>query len=535
MGLVTCLVRGGSGFGCGGAGSYKHLHALQDAPALEFVAPPSTQTSGAPVTSKSPSLETLDPSSGGDSRSADDGGAPAADGAMTAAALRHTSTVALVPPEEAWPPLQATRAALRDGGLYRWPPHVNLLYPFLPPRHFEEAVRALAPALAAAATTLRKDVENAAPSESVAVAPSTSGSSLLPPSSLSLASSASPFSITLDELAVFGGRSRGVLYCCPSDPQDVATLQTIQAALQSALPFCHHQQRKTNGGDSNSSSVSNRGGNERRGENSGSSNANADANASHGVFTPHLTLAHFTSRREAEEARSALLESESWQPVTFDVAEAVCLMHRDGGGGQFAKAAELPLGDAPRIFGQLQERQISSSSSSSSEVAYGSGERSGKDSGEDNGEAITTLTTTTTKEWVWTGAKRFESMPLVEEAWIRKARKEQHRQRARGRKGGRGRRPRRTPEERAAIAARTPEEIEDIRAQRRQKRERLEAAAAISAVTAGMSESPGSESASDQGVSSTSHGNPFSGRKGFPEIGVCMCEHQDNSAGGGKS
>eukprot|EP00961_Rhodomonas_salina_P236992 3203347-Rhodomonas_salina.1 len=54
----------------------------------------------------------------------------------------HHTTVALIPPDEAWSSIQAAwstqelRAELKDKGLYRWPPHINLLYPFVPERRF---------------------------------------------------------------------------------------------------------------------------------------------------------------------------------------------------------------------------------------------------------------------------------------------------------------------------------------------------------------------------------------------------------------
>ena len=40
----------------------------------------------------------------------------------------HSSTCALIPPDEAWGQLQALRYQLEDLGLYRWPPHVNVYY-----------------------------------------------------------------------------------------------------------------------------------------------------------------------------------------------------------------------------------------------------------------------------------------------------------------------------------------------------------------------------------------------------------------------
>lgn len=128
----------------------------------------------------------------------------ASDGRLAASAKQHTTTVALVPPEAAWPPIQAARLALRDQGLYRWPPHINLIYPFLPPTDFGAAVSELAPAVAGVP----------------------------------------PFEITCDTLACFGGRARGVLYTHPSSADEVAALRRLQAALQAALPFCDEQQRQ---------------------------------------------------------------------------------------------------------------------------------------------------------------------------------------------------------------------------------------------------------------------------------------------------
>jgi 2'-5' RNA ligase len=51
----------------------------------------------------------------------------------------HQTAVAIVPPPEVWGPIQAIRE--RHGRQYgRWPPHVNLLYPFYPPERFDEAL-----------------------------------------------------------------------------------------------------------------------------------------------------------------------------------------------------------------------------------------------------------------------------------------------------------------------------------------------------------------------------------------------------------
>jgi hypothetical protein len=50
----------------------------------------------------------------------------------------HKTAVALVPPRHLWPHLQAIRV-FNDKSFTRWPPHINLLYPFLEPATFAEA------------------------------------------------------------------------------------------------------------------------------------------------------------------------------------------------------------------------------------------------------------------------------------------------------------------------------------------------------------------------------------------------------------
>lgn len=57
------------------------------------------------------------------------------------------SSVAVIPPPEVWPPLEAIRR-IYDTGFVRWPPHVNMLYPFLHNFQFPEAYTKLAAALA---------------------------------------------------------------------------------------------------------------------------------------------------------------------------------------------------------------------------------------------------------------------------------------------------------------------------------------------------------------------------------------------------
>ena len=109
------------------------------------------------------------------------------------AALSHSSACCVTPPDDgaAWRAVQAARLALRDAGLYRWPPHANLVYPF-----------AAAPRSAAGA--VRRACRRAA-----------------------------PFRVRLAETGVFGGARRGVLWLRPDvvSPGRADALAALQAAI----------------------------------------------------------------------------------------------------------------------------------------------------------------------------------------------------------------------------------------------------------------------------------------------------------------
>lgn len=48
-----------------------------------------------------------------------------------------TSAVAIIPPQEIWPPIQEIRK-IYDRQIKRWMPHITLLYPFRPEAEFDE-------------------------------------------------------------------------------------------------------------------------------------------------------------------------------------------------------------------------------------------------------------------------------------------------------------------------------------------------------------------------------------------------------------
>ena len=61
----------------------------------------------------------------------------------------HKSALCLIPPASLWRPLQLLRC-FNDKSFVRWPPHINLLYPFVEDQgdSFAQAAQAVAGALA---------------------------------------------------------------------------------------------------------------------------------------------------------------------------------------------------------------------------------------------------------------------------------------------------------------------------------------------------------------------------------------------------
>jgi 2'-5' RNA ligase len=215
----------------------------------------------------------------------------------------HHFTICLVPPPDSrlvWESLTRVRTQVRDPGLYRWPPHANLLYPFVDPYVV----------LPHESSSQRADDGASAPDVA-----------LLQPKVLErlqeACRSVPPFEVRLERLGTFGGAKRGVLWMYPdsfrsdetiADDATTEPLLHLQATLQEAFPHCDDQQK-------------------------------------FGTFHPHMTLSHFTNLEAAQEAQAQI--EQSWEAKTFPVQE-IYLLHRQGDAGQFRRVATIGLGDQCR-------------------------------------------------------------------------------------------------------------------------------------------------------------------------------------------
>ena len=230
----------------------------------------------------------------------------------------HTSTVCMVPPESAkqvWDNLTQARTSLKDPGLYRWPPHVNLLYPFI---HFPKKSSNKSDILEAALDGLdEEDISSTLEDECLEKL-------------FESVKCVEPFDVSLNKLGTFGGKRRGVLWMYPKSfrseniDQHEEPLILLQKVLQETFPYCDDQQKSGN-------------------------------------FNPHMTLTHCNNLEEAELLAKQI--KEWWEPITFRCKE-IYVLQRSGDSGQFKILAAIPLGlnssginrfNPPRPFSHMPE------------------------------------------------------------------------------------------------------------------------------------------------------------------------------------
>ena len=225
----------------------------------------------------------------------------------------HTVTVCMVPPppttatpdnQRVWNKISEMRRQLKDPGYYRWPPHVNLLYPFLKldDNHDDQQHDNNRNSI----SYIVKHIETAI-------------------------QDVPPFLIELHDFGTFGGKHRGVLWLRPNskridddDDDDDDTIQEdaqyetstaplhhLQASLEKAFPMCRDQSQK----------------------------------GEKGVFVPHMTISHFEC---LDDALTAQKELESSFPNRDDylnfVLDRIYLLERKGDNGQFLRVADIAVG-----------------------------------------------------------------------------------------------------------------------------------------------------------------------------------------------
>jgi 2'-5' RNA ligase len=205
----------------------------------------------------------------------------------------HHLTVCMVPPESsewAWEMITRCRTELRDPGLFRWPPHVNLLYPFLDIRPATSSRTSNSPCAKNA-----DDYAHAGQSSDLDLPPPQTVDPEILEGLVSACSQCEPFIVHLRQFGTFGNRNRGVLWLYPESSYEAAPetksvvndasddtgqpLMRLQALLLKSFPTCTDQTVKS----------------------------------SDGTFHPHMTVSHFASH---EAALAAQKQKEAWWPRT---------------------------------------------------------------------------------------------------------------------------------------------------------------------------------------------------------------------------
>ena len=203
----------------------------------------------------------------------------------------HCYTICMVPPPsatQAWEELTAIRKQCKDPGFYRWPPHANILYPFLEPKYDKESEES-------------KDDQRTTFRNEMAIQLSKA------------AKRCEPFDVTIDTFGTFGGKQRGVMWAYPrseyiqsitDNSEELQPLHHLHRSLEEQFPMCKDQRKG-------------------------------------GEFNPHMTISHYANNDAALAAKEEI--ESNWKPLSFHVPE-IYLLERKGDDGQFKIAATIPLG-----------------------------------------------------------------------------------------------------------------------------------------------------------------------------------------------
>jgi 2'-5' RNA ligase superfamily len=268
--------------------------------------------------------------------------------------LYHHWTVCVVPPpspstKPVWGAITEARTRLRDPGLFRWPPHVNLLYPFV-----DCSARSRR---SDSAATAKQEEEGDDPALGKTEPSFSSARSIVRQDVLDKLRKAceqiEPFTVELRHLGTFGSAKRGVLWldpqcrhvdhdnsfatnfepgmdaideaeaaaaaaaevamatATPHSDAPVSPLVRLQRLLEDEFPYCTTQRTVGNGS-----------------------------------YRPHMTLSHFVDLEAALQARAET--NEWWSQLsrfqTGFVVDRVYVLTRKGDDGQFERVAEVRMG-----------------------------------------------------------------------------------------------------------------------------------------------------------------------------------------------
>jgi hypothetical protein len=291
--------------------------------------------------------------------------------------LVHHWTLCWVPDHtNVWDTVTAWRTHLRDPGVYRWPPHVNLIYPFV-------------------------DMSNSAVQKSDDPVVINDAAPLVDMLHTAC-QSCEPFDVTLSHLGTFGGKQRGVLWIYPQSYREAApksavsdviphfdndkdaddndtgmndrsakftTSQSVKETKDDTANIAvADESMKGNESDTASDETVNLSQNEPliqlqhlleeqlvawgvHGSPSGNTNndtgstSNAQGTAHRRPFYPHMTLSHFPNITEAMQAQDEI----DFYSLSCHVKE-IYILQRVGDEGQFHRVVTLGLG----VNGQVQ-------------------------------------------------------------------------------------------------------------------------------------------------------------------------------------
>jgi len=253
--------------------------------------------------------------------------------------LSYCNTICMIPPPEhakdAWDALTKARIQLRDPGLYRWPPHANLLYPFVEFDFVKDS------------SDRKTDVINkyrmndASCEEEVFVKDVVNEDHDFKNDNIltllqNTASKCEPFQVTLNSLGCFGGEKRGVLWVYPYSMRDDTGSSIFNESNNNADDYHGHAVVNENEQEEPLVQLQ-----KYLGEIIPKI-CDVRQNKITRSFTPHMTLSHYPSLDEAISAKKIV--EQWWDKKLSFMVDKIYALRRVGDCGQFEIIATIPLG-----------------------------------------------------------------------------------------------------------------------------------------------------------------------------------------------